>query len=103
MPSYNIEYKGKWACFTSIADGFVTEFLPREEYDEWRIKEYGVNARPLENANQMTMQDAVRDMYLHHPLVGVIQELKDLGICENEIRRLVGDPVEDLLNTYEFE
>lgn len=36
MPRYNVEYNGKWACFSSIVDGFVTEFMNKSEYEEWR-------------------------------------------------------------------
>lgn len=36
MPRYNIEYNGKWACFSSISDSFITEFMDKDVYEEWR-------------------------------------------------------------------
>jgi len=60
MASYNVEYEGKWACFTSVADGFVTEFMEKDEYENWRKQEYGKeNYEPAEQCNLMTMERAV--------------------------------------------
>lgn len=60
MPRYNVEYDGKWACFSSIVDGFVTEFMNKAEYEEWRKKEYGVNGyEPAEKCNRMSMEEAI--------------------------------------------
>ena len=38
MPRYNVQYKNKWACFSSIIDDFVTCFLDKYEYEKWLIK-----------------------------------------------------------------
>ena len=60
MPRYNVQNeKGEWACFSSIVDDFVTEFMPREEYQAWRIKEYGIHCGEIEEANQMDYEEAM--------------------------------------------
>lgn len=34
MPRYNVEYNGKFACFSSIVDNFVSEFTDKESYEK---------------------------------------------------------------------
>lgn len=61
MARYNVKNeKGEWACFSSIVDDFVTNFMPREEYQAWRIKEYGIHCGEIEEANQMSFEDAMQ-------------------------------------------
>lgn len=61
MPRYNVKNdKGEWACFSSICDDFVTEFMPREKYQKWRIKEYGIHCGEIEEANLMDFEEAMR-------------------------------------------
>lgn len=40
MPRYNVEHKGKWACFSSVVDDFITWFMPKTDYEIWRKEEY---------------------------------------------------------------
>ena len=59
MPRYNIEHNGKWACFSSICDRFVTEFMDKYNYEVWRRIEYGVkDYKPAEQCNTMTIKEA---------------------------------------------
>jgi hypothetical protein len=61
MPRYNVtNNKGEWACFSSVADGFITDFMPKDEYEKWRKKEYGKDYEPLEYCNQMDYEEAMR-------------------------------------------
>lgn len=62
MPRYNVQRPdGMWACFSSICDGFITEFMPKDEYEEWRKKEYGVaNYEPAEKCNMKDYNEAMR-------------------------------------------
>jgi hypothetical protein len=49
MPRYNVKNnKGEWACFSSIVDDFITDFMPKDEYEKWRKEEYGKDRKPLE-------------------------------------------------------
>jgi hypothetical protein len=61
MPRFNVQNdKGEWECFSSIVDGFITDFMPKAEYEKWRKKEYGKGCEPLENCNQMDYEEAMR-------------------------------------------
>ena len=52
MPRYNVQNKeGKWACFSAIVDDFITDFMPRNEYQAWREREYGIHCGEIEDAN----------------------------------------------------
>lgn len=60
MPRYNVHRPsdGKWACFSSVVDDYITDFMPEDEYQRWREHEYGKSAGPIKEANQMTYQKA---------------------------------------------
>lgn len=82
MPRYNVKNaNGKWACFSSIIDEFVTPFMPKDEYEKWRIKEYNYTEKdyePAENCNTMTVEEAIFSLSLNH--TGK-QILKNLAFC----------------------
>lgn len=60
MPRYNVQRPdGQWACFSSIVDGFITEFMPIDEYQLWRLKEYGVDCGDIKFSNRMDYHEAV--------------------------------------------
>ena len=68
MPRYNVTCgNDKWACYTTAAEGFITSFMPREEYEKWRRLEYGEGACRIEDANVMDFQAAMKKMRLNHP------------------------------------
>lgn len=58
MPRYNVEYNGKWACFSSVVDNFITPFMSREDYENWRKSEYGKQCVPIEQTNLMMYEEA---------------------------------------------
>lgn len=61
MPRFNVQNcSGEWACFSSIVDDFITDFMPREEYQKWREKEYGANCGEIGQANIMDYKEALR-------------------------------------------
>ncbi len=62
MPRYNVKNdKGEWACFSSIVDDFVTDFMPKDKYEEWRKVQYGIaNYRPAEECNVMDYHEAMQ-------------------------------------------
>ena len=60
MPRFNVEHNGKWACFSTISDDFITPFMSRRRYDRWRKKEYGrAEYVPIEEANRMDYEEAM--------------------------------------------
>ena len=94
MPKFNVEHNGKWACFSSIVDTFITEFMPLEEYEKWRDLEYGRQKTCLNRANKMDIEETVLHMMAnksdnpHEVLKG--------ALCENEIIRLVEKAIASL-------
>ncbi len=61
MPRFNVERNGKWACFSTVIDDFITPFKSRRRYDRWRKRAYGrAGFYPLECTNLMTYEEATR-------------------------------------------
>ena len=86
MPRYNVEFNGKWACFSSIVDDFITGFMDKSDYEEWRLMEYGRNNYiPLEYANKMTIQDAALSLCMNKDRQYVLERAKEVGIPDNII------------------
>ena len=84
MPRYNVRnYKGKWACFSGIIDEFVTPFMPKDEYEKWRIEEYGYTEKdyaPAEKCNMMTVEEAVYALSLNHSGNDILRNLIFAGL-----------------------
>ncbi|MDR2586384.1 MAG: hypothetical protein LBC84_09270 [Prevotellaceae bacterium] len=59
MARYNVEYNGKWACYSTICDDFIKRFTTKHRFEKWRKKEYGERIEPLEMVNQMDIEDAI--------------------------------------------
>lgn len=92
MPRFNVEYKGGWACFSGITDSFITEFMDKAEYEEWRRFEYGEAAyKPAEECNVMTMKDAVHSITLNRPRENAVRCLLEAGFQEEECEQLMFD------------
>jgi hypothetical protein len=62
MPRFNVRHPktGKWRCFSSISDDWITGWMSEEKYECWREREYGINCGPVREANQMTLEEAER-------------------------------------------
>lgn len=82
MPRYNVNIEGnKWACFSSIVDEFVSDILDKEEYEEWRKKEYGLaNYKPAEECNQMSLAECLSTMKLNRTDKEFCNCLRDVGL-----------------------
>ena len=66
MPRYNVQHEGKWACFSSISDDFVTGFMDKESYEKWRKAEYGLHdCEPAEKCNTETMHRVLMITGIH--------------------------------------
>ena len=96
MPRFSVEHNGKWACFSTIVDVFVTDFMDKAEYEKWRLEEYGrANYEPAENCNMWTIVEAVEDASLYHSKEKVIENLIKHGINKEE--------AEELWNSYKLD
>lgn len=91
MPRFNVCYNDKWACYSSIVDDFITDFMDAEEYEAWRNFEYGNANIPLCEANQMSVEEAVFGLCLNNNAEYVRKTAECLGIdkeiVETAIRR----------------
>ena len=85
MPRYNVEYNGKWACFSTIVDGFVTSFMDKTDYEQWRLEEYGrANYKPAEQCNVYTIAEAIEDASLYHNKKEIVENLMEVGLAASE-------------------
>jgi len=94
MPRYNVEYKGKWACFSSVSDGFVSEFMDKSDYEAWRVKEYSsrdYNPKPAEQCNRMSIGEAVFSASLNRDRGNLIKCLSESGLSMEDVEQLVCD------------
>ena len=87
MPRFNVQRAdGKWACFSTIVDAFVTGFADEEEYEEWRKQEYGrAGYRPVRECNIMTVEEAISAICNNRSYAEVVNQLKwaELDTPEN--------------------
>lgn len=92
MAHFNIEHNGLWACFTSIADGFITRFMDRPAYERWRRQRYGrARCEPLERCVYMTMAEAVHAVFLNRSHEDGLVELRGAGLSESDIAALLSE------------
>lgn len=90
MGRSNVEYNGKWACFSSVTDSFITEFMDKELYESWRIEEYG-RARILSPLDQypLDLDEAVSNIRLNRSIEQTLAILMEAGISESDSIGLV--------------
>jgi 2-hydroxychromene-2-carboxylate isomerase len=89
MARYNVQYNRKWACFSSIPDLFVTNFMSKLDYESWRMEEYGKDYSPLRYCNKMTMKEAVFAASLNHSKEEVIENfVEEAGLDKAEAEAL---------------
>ncbi len=89
---YNVEYKGKWAAFSTIVDAFITEFMDKEKYEEWRKEEYGrSNYVPVEEAAIETIEDATFSIRLNRNHDHALECLKESGLSKDVCEKILYD------------
>lgn len=103
MPRFNVNHNDKWACYSSVVDNFITDFVPLEAYEQWRQKEYGANVGPVTEANQMSMEEAIRKMIIYHSKYNVLAVLKEQGFITSEILLLVEKFSDEIIKEREAE
>lgn len=92
MPRYNVKYNGKWACFTSVSDGFITPFVDKTDYEEWRKRQYGIaDYRSAEECNMMTIREAISSIRIYNNHEETLKQLICCGIPEDEAELMVCD------------
>lgn len=90
MGRCNVEYKGKYASFSSIVDAFITEFMSKEDYEAWRLLEYGKNLRPIE-FNMKSMDDVSFSIRLNRSHDEAIECLLECGLSKEESEQIIYD------------
>lgn len=83
MPRYNVESDGKWACFSTVVDDFITPFMDRPDYEEWRQDQYGRDNIPIEQANRMSLARALRCLSLYHTDTEILASLRECGLMHS--------------------
>lgn len=83
MPRYNVEANGKWACFSTVVDDFITPFMERKDYEEWRRDQYGVSSVPIEQANNMPLARALFCLSLNKKDEEIMTSLRKCGLMHN--------------------
>lgn len=84
MPRFNVEADGQWACYSGISDGFITPFMSRTDYENWREKEYGKECIPLDEANHMSLKDSLYSMSFNKTSTEIVKCLQEAGLIFNE-------------------
>lgn len=87
MPRYNVELDGEWACFSGVVDAFMTPFVPRGDYERWRLDEYGYYCMPLELANRMTLREAMARLSTNRSDVEILQNLREARLIPERGRK----------------
>ena len=88
MPRFNVKRQdGKWACFSSVSDSYITKFMSEKQYDRWRKAEYGrCDYRPIRegNCNMMSVDETILSISLNRDEEEGIHELKIVGLATPE-------------------
>lgn len=92
MGRCNVNYNEKWAAFSTIVDDFITPFMEKDQYEKWRLEEYGrANYVPVEEAVIITISEAVSSIRLNRSHEESLECLYKAGICENKAEKLLYD------------
>ncbi len=90
MPRYNVNYNGRWACFSSVCNRFITKFMDRDGYETWRQIEYGiVSYIPAEQCNLIPIEQAVSIIRMYSSYDEALEELLGCGLKEDECKQLL--------------
>lgn len=90
MGRCNVEYKGKYAGFSTMCDAFVTKFMDKSDYEKWRNAEYGLNILPLEY-NTKSIEGAAFSIRLNRNHEESIDCLLESGLSKEESEQIMYD------------
>lgn len=94
MAKQNVEYNGRWACYSSIADAFITPFMDEFDYEIWRKEEYGDRYTPIKKYTTIDIKEAVLNLRIYNSREFVLKNLVECGLSEAEATSLI-DEIED--------
>lgn len=95
MPRYSVKHNGMWACFSTIVDAFITPFMAKESYEQWRLEEYGkAGYKPAECSNMMTIGEAVSSTSLNRTYKETCACLVETGLSVDEVVKLYSEYAE---------
>lgn len=80
-----VNYKEKWAVFSSITESFITSLTVLEEHEEWVRKEHGSSTR----LPSIEIEDAVFTLTLNKSGDEALKNLMDTGIPEADAKDLI--------------
>ena len=81
MPRWNVQREdGKWACFSTIVDAYITGFSDEEEYENWRKEEYGRSWEPARRCNLMSVDETLDALCMNRSYAEVIEQLSFVGL-----------------------
>lgn len=90
MGRVNVEYNGRWACFSTIVDSLITPFMNLEDYEQWRKEELGrVYYNPIMERNTRSIEEVISIIYMVHGREKTITLLVDCGLSLEEAESLV--------------
>lgn len=86
MPRYNVQREdGKWACFSTISNAYISDFVDEDKYEDWRKGEYGqAGYLPVRECNAMTVEESLRDICLNRSYDEAIKLIKKAGIATQD-------------------
>lgn len=91
MPRFNVEHNGQWAYFSSVSDAFLTEFMNKTDYEDWRKEEEGKDYLPLEQCNKMTIQEAAFSISLNRTREEAKGCFYESGLSKQECDQIMYD------------
>lgn len=85
-----VEYNGKYACFSSIVEDFITEFMNKSDLEQWRMSEYGYSLRPVE-CTMKSIKEVAYSIHLNRTHNEAIKCLLESGLSEEESEQIIYD------------
>lgn len=90
MGRCNVEYKGKYAGFSTMCDAFLTKFMDKSDYEKWRNAEYSLNILPLE-FNTKSIEGAAFSIRLNRNHDEGLECLLESGLSKEESEQIMYD------------
>ena len=87
MSIYNVDYNGKFACFSSISENFITHFMNKEDFKEWLKKEYHLE-NPSLDERKIDLKDAIFYISLNRTFEESLINFKKCGLDETFCEKL---------------
>lgn len=86
-----VTYKNKYACYSTIIEDFVTNFMSLRQYNKWRIKEYGTYCSQIKPRTIHSIEDIIPNIINVHGLDHCKKTLKQCKISRKDIDTLINN------------